>query len=130
MKRLIVLALLALPVFAADYELGIRHIVATPAGDSGALDIPMSRGFAGTVEAFWTGRISTQFAASFVNPEAIYGDEVDLGTLGLDIYSATVAGVSYMPLTARTSVIRSNVVLPDEIRVNPVLVTAGATWRF
>ena len=93
MKRLIFVLLLAAPAFAADFEAGIRHVVMNAMGESGELDLPMSRGFAATGEVFWTERLSTQFAASFVNPEAILhpagAEPVDLGTLGIDIYSAT-----------------------------------------
>lgn len=94
MKKLLAVLLFALPLFAADYEIGIRHVVALPRGDAGDLDLPMSRGFAATGEIFWTPSIATQFAATFVNPEAILhpanAEPVDLGTLGLDIYSASV----------------------------------------
>lgn len=88
MKRLVLVLLLALPASAADVEVGIRHVVMTATGETAGLDLPMSRGFAATAEVFWTERLSTQFAASFVNPEASFED-VDLGTLGLDIYSVT-----------------------------------------
>src|SRR5687767_14709153 len=93
MMRIALILLLAFPVFAADFELGARHLVVFPKGDSGALDLPMSRGFSATAEVFWSERFSTQFAAAFANPEAILRPEnaepVDLGTLGLDIYSAS-----------------------------------------
>lgn len=93
MKRLIFVLLLAAPAFAADFEAGIRHVVVNAMGETGELDLPMSRGFAATGEVFWTERISTQLAATFVNPEAILFPQdsaaVDLGTLGLDIYSVT-----------------------------------------
>jgi hypothetical protein len=93
MKRLLFVLLFAFPALAADFEAGIRHVVVMSMGDSGELDIPLSRGFAATGEVFWTESISTQFAASFVNPEAILfpanAEPVDLGTLGLDVYSVT-----------------------------------------
>jgi outer membrane protein W len=93
MKRLLLILLLAFPVLAADFEVGVRHLVVFPRGDSGALDIPMGRGFSATAEVFWSERFSTQVAASFANPEAILRPEntepVDLGTLGLDIYSVS-----------------------------------------
>ena len=93
MKRAVFLVLLALPALGADFEAGLRHVGVFAAGDSGALDIALSRGFAATGEVFWTERVSTQFAASFVNPEAILepanAEPVDLGTLGLDVYSVT-----------------------------------------
>ena len=92
---LFLLAFLAMPLAAADLELGIRHVLAQPLGDSGDLDIGMSRGFGASAEVFWSGRFSTMAAASFVNPEAVLRpstpppDAVDLGTLGLDVYSLT-----------------------------------------
>jgi len=93
MIRVLLILLLALPVAAADFEVGVRHVVAMPMGESGDLDIPLGRGFAATGEVFFTPHVSTQLAATFVNPEAILypstppPDDVDLGTLGLDIYS-------------------------------------------
>jgi hypothetical protein len=97
MKRLAlaILILLATPLAAADFELGIRHVVANAMGDSGELDLPLSRGFGASAEVFWSKRWSTNVAATFVNPEAILRprtpppDDVDLGTLGLDVYSLT-----------------------------------------
>jgi outer membrane protein W len=90
----ILLLFFTLPAFGAGFEAGIRHLVVKPAGDSGDLEIPLSRGFAATAEVFWTARVSTQVAASFVNPEAILtpanAEPVDLGTLGLDTYAASV----------------------------------------
>jgi len=91
MRKLLAVLLFALPAFAADYEVGIRHVVVFSKGDSGALDVPMSRGFAATADVFWSERFSTQLAATFVNPEAILypanAEPVDLGTIGLDVYS-------------------------------------------
>ena len=180
--------LLAVPMFAAGVEVGVRHLVVFPRGDSGALDIPTSRGFGVTAEAFWSERFSTQVSAAFANPEAILrpanAEPVDLGTLGLDIYSARARyhfspgsklgayagggaafvvignlddqfgdeieatfdseitflaegglrykfwpgvflelGVSYMPLTATSDD------FPD-VEVDPVIITAGASYRF
>jgi outer membrane protein W len=92
---LFLLALLATPLAAADLALGIRHVLAMPVGDTSDLDIAMSRGFGVSAEAFWSERFSTTVAATLVNPEAILmpsappGDAVDLGTLGLDVYSLT-----------------------------------------
>ena len=195
MKRLAFLLIssaVALPTnsHAAEprgFEAGIRHVVVFPSGDSGALDIAMSRGFGVTADVFWTERLSTQFAASFVNPEAILrpanAEPVDLGTLGLDTYSVSgrfhIAparrlsayagagaafviignlddqfgdtfettfdseftflgeaglryrlvsrvfldlGLSYMPLRAKSDLM--------EVNVDPLTVTAGASWRF
>ncbi len=77
-----------------QFEAGIRHVVMSPTGEAGELDVPMSRGFGATADVFWTERISTQFAATFINPEAILFpanvEPVDLGTIGLDTYSASV----------------------------------------
>jgi hypothetical protein len=97
MRRLTlaILLLVAPTLAAADFELGIRHVVAKATGDSGELDLPLSRGFGASAEVFWSKRVSTNLAATFVNPEAILRpsspppDDVDLGTLGLDIYSLT-----------------------------------------
>jgi len=97
MKRLTLalLVLLALPLAAADFELGIRHVVSKTMGDSGDLDLALGRGFGATAEVFWTKRWSTNVAATLVNPEAILfpstppPNDVDLGTLGLDVYSLT-----------------------------------------
>ncbi len=97
MKRiaLAVLVLFALPLAAADFELGIRHVVSQTTGDSGDLDLPLSRGFGASAEVFWTPHFSTNAAASLVNPEAILfpstppPNDVDLGTLGLDLYTLT-----------------------------------------
>ena len=94
MKRLVFVLLFACRVFAADFEAGIRHVVVFQTGEAGDLDVPMSRGFAATADVFWTERLSTQFAATFINPEAILfpanAEPVDLGTIGLDIYSASI----------------------------------------
>lgn len=92
---LFLLAFAAMPLAAADLELGIRHVVAQPSGDRGDLDIGMSRGFGASAEVFWSPRFSATLAATLVNPEAILlpsnppPDAVDLGTLGLDVYSLT-----------------------------------------
>lgn len=94
MKRLVFVLLLATRAFAADFEAGIRHVVVFQTGDAGELDVPLSRGFGATAEVFWTDRVSTAFAATFVNPEAILSpanaEPVDLGTIGLDTYSASI----------------------------------------
>jgi outer membrane protein W len=63
--------------------------------DGGELEIVSSRGFAATAEMFWTPRISTQLAATFVNPAAFIfptnppPNDLDLGTFGIDTYSLT-----------------------------------------
>lgn len=99
MRRALVILLfaVALRVRAAEFEAGIAHFHMTAMGErtfaGGELEVISSRGFAATAEVFWTPRISTQFAASFVNPAVILRpaspppDDVDLGTLGIDTYS-------------------------------------------
>ncbi|MBV8520299.1 MAG: outer membrane beta-barrel protein [Acidobacteria bacterium] len=98
MRRVLLLALaLALPLQAAELEVGIRHVVMQPMGDQsfpgGKLDLPLARGFGASAEVFWTERVSTQLAATFVNPEAILRpatpppNDVDLGTLGIAMYT-------------------------------------------
>ncbi|HEX2060973.1 MAG TPA: OmpW family outer membrane protein [Thermoanaerobaculia bacterium] len=92
MRRAFVVAflLLALPLHGADYEAGIRHLAQMPMADS-AIDVVSSRGFAVTGEVFWRENVSAQFAAMFVNPAAILRPEdVDLGTLGMDLYSVSL----------------------------------------
>ena len=88
------LLFLACPLHAADLELGLRHLSMRPMGEDafegGTLDIVSSRGFAATAELFWTPRISTQLAGTFVNPAAfIPNANLDLGTFGIDTYSLT-----------------------------------------
>lgn len=100
MKKAFLLAMvLAVPLRAADLELGIRHLSQWPRGDrafdGGELEVVNSRGFAATAEVFWTPRLSTQLAATFVNPAAFIfptnppPNDLDLGTLGTDTYSLT-----------------------------------------
>lgn len=97
MKTLLFVLLLAVPLRAADFEAGIRHVGMWPTASSD-VNVVSSRGFAATGEVFWTESISTQFAATFLNPAAFVGpnDVVDLGTLGIDTYSAT-ARWHFMP---------------------------------
>ena len=91
---IVLLLLLAVPLHAADFEAGGQHVIAMPK-DTGELDIATSRGFGAHAEVFWTGRVSTRVTAVFLNPAAILYPEnppptdVDLGTLGLDVYSVT-----------------------------------------
>jgi hypothetical protein len=88
MRRLLFLALLfAAPLHAAEIEAGVAHVIAL-SSDTGDLNIEPGRGFAAHADVFWTNSFSTRAAATFVNPAA-YTPQVDLGTLGLDIYSAT-----------------------------------------
>jgi outer membrane protein W len=94
MKRLAVLLLLALPLYAADVEVGIHHVATVMTGedayDGGTLDVEVSRGFAASAEVFFSDRLSTQFAATFINPVAVINPgDVDLNTISLDIYSLT-----------------------------------------
>jgi hypothetical protein len=197
MKRLLCMLLFATSLRAADVEVGAQHVVSIPR-DEGTLDIEVSRGFGAHAEVFWRETVSTRFAATFLNPAAILFPEnpppsdVDLGTLGLDIYSATARyhfggrwagfagggaalvvignlddqfgedveiefdpettfvaegglrfrfrprivlelGVTYLPLEAEPEVLRASdprYPLPATVTVNPVIVSAGAAWRF
>ena len=94
-RAFFLLLLLALPLHAAEIEVGAQHVIAMPMGDTGELEIPTSRGFGASFEVFWSPRISTRASATFLNPAAILYPEnppptdIDLGTLGLDIYAAT-----------------------------------------
>ena len=186
MRRLLVLLLLsAAPLTAAEIEAGAAHVVVM-AGDNGDLEIDMGRGFGAHVEVFWSDSISTRAAATFLNP-AVYTPEVDLGTLGLDIWSATARwhlaprsrfsgfagaggalvvigdlddqfgdevevefdpevaplveaglryrihprivlelGATYIPLELSADEPR----IPPAIAVDPLIVSAGASWRF
>lgn len=88
-RSLLTLILIAaMPLQAATLEAGIRHLSLSPMTESD-IDVVSSRGFAATAEVFWTPHVSTQFAGTFVNPAAfLEPDDFDLGTLGMDIYSA------------------------------------------
>jgi outer membrane protein len=92
------LLVLATPLRAADLELGMRHVSVSPLADgrfdgafgANEIDVVSSRGFAATAEVFWTPRISTHVAGTFVNPATfIFPADVDLGTFGIDAYSLT-----------------------------------------
>lgn len=185
MRRLLFLLLLAAPLTAARIEAGAVHVLVT-AGDNGDLEIDMSRGFGAHIEVFWSDALSTRAAATFVNP-AVFTPEVDLGTLGLDIWSAAARwhfaprsrfsgfagaggalvvagnlddqfgdeveaeldsevsplveagvryrihprivlelGAAYIPLELSADEPR----LPAAIAVDPLIVSAGASWRF
>jgi hypothetical protein len=102
MRRLLPLVLLcslATAARAAGFEAGIRHVVSIPMASqesgAGELDIPLSRGFAVTGETYLSPRASVMASIAFLNPEAILypasGDpsDVDLGTLGMEVYSVT-----------------------------------------
>src|SRR5687768_4393517 len=97
MRRALLLLCLLLVARAdgAEIEAGAQHVIATATGDSGPLEIEEGRGFAAFAEVFWSPRFSTRATATFINPAAILFPEnpppadVDLGTLGMDIYSAT-----------------------------------------
>ena len=75
-------------------EAGAQHVIAM-FGDNGELQIETSRGFSAHAELFWTEAFSTRASATFLNPAVIlYPDnpppaDVDLGTLGLDLYAVT-----------------------------------------
>jgi len=92
--RLLLVLLLALPVAAADVEAGVQHVGTIMTGDSsfdgGELDVESSRGFAASAEVFWSERLSTRLAGTFINPVAVLNPgDVDLNTVSLDVYSAS-----------------------------------------
>lgn len=87
-----ILVLLTTLPAAAQLEVGARHNVGfygETSFDGGRLELPMSRGFAATGEWFFRDALSAHVAATFLNPEAILyvPNDVDLGTLGIDIVS-------------------------------------------
>lgn len=175
MKGFFLLLLFSAPLHGAEIEVGAQHVVAMY-GDNGALEFDMSRGFGAHVEAFWSNAISTRAAATFLNP-AVYTPEVDLGTMGLDIWSATArwhvgsrfsgyvgaggalvtignledqfgdaverefdpevaavveGGVRYR-IHPRIMLELGATYIPlqvEEIAVDPLIVSAGAAWRF
>ncbi|HEV7764946.1 MAG TPA: OmpW family outer membrane protein [Thermoanaerobaculia bacterium] len=197
-RAAIALFLLALPLRAADLELGMRHISSSPRANgafgNNEIDVEASRGFAATAEVFWTSRVSTQLAGTFVNPPAfIFPEDMDLGTFGIDTYSLTAryhlapdarfsafagggaaivifgdledrfaddiemtfdretallvegglryrassrvvidVAVSYMPLEATPNHVRNDttVPLPESVKLDPLMVSVGAAWRF
>lgn len=184
---------------AAEIEAGVQHVIMMTA-ENGALKIESSRGFSAHGEVFWSNKLSTRAAVTFLNPAAILfpgnppPDDVDLGTLGLDIYSVTgrfhvrtrhrlsayaggggafveignlddqfgddveidfdpeitlvaegglrfrfrsqiflEAGVVYLPLEAESQIERASdprYTVPDTVKVNPLIVSVGAAWRF
>ena len=181
MRTLLLLILLAAPLHASDVEAGAQHAIAM-FGDNEGLEIDTSRGFGAHVEVFWSDALSTRAAATFLNP-AVFTPEADLGTMGLDIWSATARwhlaprsrlsgyagagaalvtignlddqfgdeievefdpeiaavvegglryrihprivlelGVTYLPLEAESD--------GTTIAVDPMIVSAGAAWRF
>ncbi|HEY0156368.1 MAG TPA: OmpW family outer membrane protein [Thermoanaerobaculia bacterium] len=92
--RLLLLLALALPIAAADVDVSVSHVGTFMTGDNafpgGELDVQTSRGFAASADVFWTPRLSTRFAATFINPVAILQPaDIDLNTVSLDIYSAS-----------------------------------------
>lgn len=197
MMRLFCIVLFATSLRAADVEVGAQHVL-MPSSESNTLTLEMARGFGAHAEVFWRDSLSTRFAATFLNPAAILFPEnpppsdVDLGTLGLDIYSATARyhvggrwsgfagggaalvdignlddqfgddvelefsrevafvaegglryrfrpsvvfelGVTYIPLEAEPDVLRANdprYPLPSVVKIDPLVVSAGAAWRF
>ena len=93
MKRLLCVLLFAFPLFAADVEVGVDHVLTMMHGESafdgGDLDVQTSRGFTAGAEVFFTPRVSTRFTATFINPVAILNPgDIDLNTLGIDTYAA------------------------------------------
>lgn len=201
---LLLLFFLTTSVHAAELAAGAQHVIGLAMGeerfDGGELTIEQGRGFAAFVDVFWSERFSTRAAATFINPAVIlFPDtpppaDLDLGTLGLDIYSATArlhfaprarisafagaggalvvignledrfgddlevvfdpeitlvaeGGVryrvtprltvelnaAYLPLEAKPDVLRANdprIPLPATLSVDPLIVSAGASWRF
>jgi outer membrane protein W len=89
MRRLVLLAAFFACTTAAaqEIEAGLRHLIVNT-GSTGDLEVPASRGFAGTLEVFITPRFSAELSQSFVNPTAMYRD-LDLGTLGLESTALT-----------------------------------------
>jgi outer membrane protein W len=185
---------------AAEIELGGRYVRMIAKGDTGELDIATSGGFGANVEVFWFDHVSTRLSATFLNPAAIlYPDnpppsDVDLGTLGIDVYAMTARvhlrpqsrfsfyagggaaladvgdlddqfgdsvaiefdpeiafvgelgvryrilprltfefGVTYMPLEAQgnaQTLTDPRVQIPETLAIDPLLLSAGASWRF
>lgn len=93
MKTLaLLLALVTLPLHAADVEVGIHHVATMMTGegsyDDFELEVELSRGFAASAEWFFSPRVSTQFSATFINPVAVINPgDVDLNTISLDTYA-------------------------------------------
>ena len=87
MRSLLIVLFLAIPMSAAEIEAGAAHVIMMP-GDNDELTIETSRGFGAHAEVFWSDALSTRAAATFLNP-AVFAGDTDLGTLGLDFWSAT-----------------------------------------
>ncbi|HEX8252863.1 MAG TPA: OmpW family outer membrane protein [Thermoanaerobaculia bacterium] len=92
MRVLLVLLLLALPLHAADVEVGVQHVGTMMMGettfDGLELEVETTRGFAASAELFLSDRLSTRAAATFINPVAVINPgDIDLNTVSLDIYS-------------------------------------------
>lgn len=184
---------------AAEIEAGMQHVLMMPAGN-GELEIEASRGFSAHAELFWRDALSARATMTFLNPAAILfpekppPDDVDLGTLGLDIYSVSArfhlgpqrrlsafagaggafvaignlddqfgndvevdfdpevtllaesglryrfrqriileAGLLYLPLEGVSKIGRAadpRYTVPETVKVNPLIVSVGAAWRF
>ncbi|HEX8616997.1 MAG TPA: OmpW family outer membrane protein, partial [Thermoanaerobaculia bacterium] len=94
MKTFAILLLLALPLGAAEIEVGAHHVGTIMTGDGeyagSQLEVESSRGFAASAELFFSDRVSAHLAATFINPVAVINPgDVDLNTISLDIYSLT-----------------------------------------
>ena len=95
MRLVAALLFLATTAAAQTFEVGLQHVAVVTTGETGDLDVPLSRGFAVSGELFFTPRFSTALTATFVNPEAILfpsnppPNDVDLGTLGLQTTALT-----------------------------------------
>lgn len=92
---ILIAAVASSPAAAQTFEAGLQHVVVVTTGETGDLDVPLSRGFAVSGELFLTPRFSAALAATFVNPEAILfpssppPSDVDLGTIGLQTTALT-----------------------------------------
>ncbi|HYO77393.1 MAG TPA: outer membrane beta-barrel protein, partial [Thermoanaerobaculia bacterium] len=93
MRLLLVLLLAALPLRAADVEIGVQHVATMMMGettfDGLELEVETTRGFAASGELFLSEQLSARVGATFINPVAIINPgDIDLNTVSLDIYSA------------------------------------------
>ncbi|MEO8383549.1 MAG: hypothetical protein ABI779_28080 [Acidobacteriota bacterium] len=201
---LLLCLVLAVSANAAEVAAGAQHVLALSTGeerfDGGKVTFEPGRGFAAFVDVFWSERFSTRAAATFVNPAVIlFADatppgDVDLGTMGLDIYAATARihfasrsrfsafagaggalvvignledrfgddldlqfdpkmtfvaeggvryriapritlelGAAWLPLEVEPDIRKANdprIPIPSTVSVDPLIVSAGASWRF
>lgn len=100
LRTLLVVFATAMSADAGELEIGLRHLASTPLANGayrgGEVEVVQSRGFAATAEHFFTPQISAHVAATFVNPAVFLhprgaaASTIDLNTLGMDSYSASV----------------------------------------